>query len=155
MSNDLDYRIWSYYWYSYKLAKKFLRCSDEASDVASETMFRILKVIRSKNPPEIRINPEPYVKKTTINLIKNAKRRRKKYVSLEKINHRFTYKLNFDLYDLNTILLSCDDDVVKLTNMKIEGYNTKECSEELNVSENSLKVKWHRTKKKLIQEMKK
>ena len=68
------------------------------------------------------------------------------------MNTNDSYMLNFDLFDLSNVLSKCNPDIAKLTLMKLEGYNTKECAEEFQTNENSLKVRWHRTKKMIIEE---
>ena len=151
MIDELDLRVWSYYGMVYKLAKRILKCREQASDIASETILHVLQIIRSENPPELRNDPEPYIKKTAINLIRSIFRRNKHRLSLDEWDGDNYYSLNFDMFDLSNVLSDCDENVVKLTIMKIEGYNTKECADEFNINENSLKVRWHRTKKMLIE----
>jgi DNA-directed RNA polymerase specialized sigma24 family protein len=53
------------------------------------------------------------------------------------------------LFDLQNIIKKYPDEVNKLITMKVEGYSTKECADEFNTNENSLKVRWHRIKNKL------
>lgn len=149
MNDDLDYRIWSYYGFSYKLAKRILKCPEQASDVASETIFQVLQILRSENPPELRNDPEPYIKKTAVNAIRKIIRTNKLRVSIDEWKNDNYYYPNFDLFDLNNVLSDLPENIVKLTLMKLEGYNTEECAKEFDINQNSMKVRWHRTKKML------
>lgn len=145
----VEEHCWLYYNNCYKIAKKILKCHDQASDVASESIYRVLSALKSDNPPQIDVNPNPYINEIVLNICKNIKRKSKNTIPLDEIEYDKTYVLDFELFDLQNVIKKYPDEVNKLITMKVEGYSTKECADEFNTNENSLKVRWHRIKNKL------
>lgn len=145
----VEEHCWLYYNNCYKIAKKILKCHDQASDVASESIYRVLSALKSENPPQIDKNPIPYINEIVFNICKNIKRKDKNTIPLDEIEYDKTYVLDFELFDLQNVIKKYPNEVNKLITMKVQGYSTKECADEFNTNENSLKVRWHRIKNKL------
>jgi RNA polymerase sigma factor (sigma-70 family) len=140
--------IWSYYNHCYKYAKKILKSHDEAEDVASESIYRLLLIFKSDKSKKADINKiESYINKMVINICKNVKRDNFYKVRFDRFISEEDYVLNFDVFDLNMLTEHFSKGDKKLIDMKLKGYNTKECSNEFNITEINLKVRWHRLKK--------
>lgn len=149
----IEDKIWSHYTNCYKIALSVFKCHDEASDIASEAIFKLLSVLQSEDPPDFRGNPTPYINKIVFNICKNLRRRDEKIIPFDVLNHDKEYTLDFGLFDLDAIIKDYPDDYIKLINMKLEGYDIKECSDEFGINENAMKVRWHRIKNKLKYEL--
>lgn len=151
--NLFDEQIWSHYKYCYKTAKKFLKNHDDACDVASESILRLLSIMKSENPPDIDLDKiEYYIFQIVINICKDIKRKEKNVVQLDISKHDIIFVLNQDLFDLNKVIEKYPYSINKLIEMKIKGYTTKECADEFNISESNLKVRWHRIQKQIKSE---
>ena len=64
----VDKEIWLYYQNCYKFAKKICKSHDEASDIASESIYRLLSILKSEDPPDIQKNLDAYLYKIVINI---------------------------------------------------------------------------------------
>jgi len=154
--NAIEDKIWYHYNKCYKTAKSIVKCHDEACDIASESILRLLLILKSDNPTEIKKDPSPYINQIVFNICKNIKRKNKNIVPLnvleEDYDYAYNYVLSFESFDLQKVMEPYPDEMVKLINMKIEGYSTKECADAFGINENSMKVRWHRIKTKLKSE---
>ena len=71
-----DEQIWTHYNNCYKTAKRILKNHDDACDVASESILRLLSIMKSENPPEIDyLKIEAYINQIVFNICKNIKRK--------------------------------------------------------------------------------
>lgn len=151
---SLEQNIWLHYKSCYNIAKKLLKSHDQAVDVASESILRLLLALKSENPPQLDNKPEIYINQIVFNICKDLKRKAKNTIPLDEIEYEKSYVLNFGLFDLEKVMRYYPEDINKLINMKIEGYSSKECAEEFNTNEQNIKVKWHRVKNKIKTEFK-
>lgn len=152
LMQNVDKEIWLHYQNCYKLAKKICKSHDEASDIASESIYRLLSILNSENPPDIQNNLEAYLYKIVINMCMDILRKCKNRISLEELKYHEYYHLNYDLTDLYKVIDTYPKDVYKLIIMKLDGYSTKECANDFNTNELAIKVKWHRIKNKIKSE---
>lgn len=150
--HSIENDIWLHHKNCYKIAKKFLKCHDQAMDVASEAILKLLLALRSENPPNLNQKPEVYINQIVLNLCKNIKRRAKNTIPLDSIEYEKSYILNFELLDLHKVMKYYTEDTNKLITMKIEGFSTKECADEFNTNEKNMKVRWGRVKNKIKSE---
>jgi RNA polymerase sigma factor (sigma-70 family) len=148
----IEDKIWSHYKYCYRIAKSYFKSHEEASDIASESICKLLFALKSDTPPEIESNPEPYINQIVINICKNLKRRDTVFIPLDEIEHDIEFVMNHETFDLQMLLETYPEDISKLINMKVSGYSTKECADEFNTNIANIKVRWHRLKKVLKSE---
>ena len=148
----IEDKIWTHYKYCYKIAKRIFKCHDQASDIASESIYKLLLALKSKNPPQIEDNPEPYINTIVFNICKNFKRKNSQYVQYDAFHHDVEYIIDHGMFDLEMLLERYPEETSKLIFMKVSGYSDKECAKEFNTNETTLKVRWHRLKKVLKSE---
>ncbi len=154
LMQNVDKEIWLHYQNCYKVAKKVCKSHDEASDIASESIYRLLSILNSENPTINKKNLEAYLYKIVINMCMDILRKNKKRISIEELKCHEYYHLNYDLTDLYQVIDKYPKEVYKLVIMKLEGYSTKECADDFNTNEMAIKAKWHRIKNKLKPEFK-
>ncbi len=151
--NEIENQIWYHYNKCYKTAKGIVKSHDEACDIASESILRLLLMIKSDNSTEIEMDPTSYITQIVFNICKNIKRKQKNLVPINILEDDYSlahsYNVSFVEFDIQRVMESYPDEISKLIKMKIEGYSTKECADAFGTNENSMKVRWHRIKRKI------
>ncbi len=151
--NEIENQIWYHYNKCYNTAKGIMKSHDEACDVASESILRLLLFLKSGKSNEIEMDMTSYINQIVFNICRNIKRKRRNLVPInileDDYNLGHSYNISFIELDIERVMESYPDETAKLIKMKIEGYSTKECADSFGTNENSMKVRWHRIKRKI------
>lgn len=147
----IEDNIWSHYMFCYKIAKRMVKCHDQASDIASESIYKLLLALKSNTSSQIG-NPEAYMFQIVMNVYRNIKRKGRNYIKFDMNLHDIEYIIDHGMFDLEILLKRYPEETSKLIFMKVSGFSDKECAKEFNINESTLKVRWHRLKKVLKSE---